>query len=184
MFFTTLVAWTKLGRHTGFTQSLWCMRCVCSIVLRQGHPENGMEEHIPHGHSSTGRRGFCHILSPSITDSTRLVGFSFMFAPLLSGPPEWELPDASNDPHWYGEIWIKYPTSDHLFPSSFGHVFEARSKFRVIMNQICQQAYSVGSEVTLPVANKFFRRLKCWYDSLPLTLRPSSIVLPGQLQLQ
>lgn len=107
-----------------------------------------------------------------------------MFAPLLSDPPDWRLPDPSKEPEWYGEIWVKYPVSSHLLPSYFGQVFRARSQFRVIMNEACQIAYSKDSEMTLCKANEFLSRLKAWYDSLSGPLLPKSIVLPGHLQLQ
>lgn len=124
------------------------------------------------------------LLLLSIADMSRLVGFSFMFAPLLRDPPAWPLPNAEKEPSWYGEIWFKYPTSDRLYPSYFGQVLEAKSKFRIIMNQACQMAYADQSETTLPEANKFLWQLKYWYDSLPIVLQPSSIVLPGHMQLQ
>ena len=107
-----------------------------------------------------------------------------MFAPLLSDPPEWPLPDATLEPGWYGEIWIQYPVSDRLFPSHFAQVFEARSRFRLIMNKACQIAYSPNSEMTLDKANQLYEQLRSWYGSLPGPLQPKSVVLPGHLQLQ
>ena len=118
------------------------------------------------------------------TDMHRLVGFSFMFAPLLHEPPDWPLPDAVLNPQWYGEVWLKYPASDRRYPSCFGQIFEARSRFRVIMNRACQVAYSEDSEMTLNDASTLMLQLKIWYGSLPRALHPDSIVLPGQLQLQ
>jgi hypothetical protein len=107
-----------------------------------------------------------------------------MFAPLLRDPPDWHLPDPSEETEWYGEIWVKYPLSNRLLPSYFGQVFRVRSQFRVIMNDTCQAAYSKGSGVTLGKANEFLARLKGWFDGLPGPLLPKSIVLPGHLQLQ
>jgi len=114
----------------------------------------------------------------------RLVGFSFMFALLLSDPPDWHLPDPSKDPEWYGEILVKYPLTNHFFPSYFGQVFKAKNQFRVITNEACQVAYSKGSEMTLDKANGLYSQLKDWYDGLPTPLSPRAIVLPGHLQLQ
>lgn len=113
-----------------------------------------------------------------------LVGFSFMFAPLLSQPPNWPLPDPLEDAQWYGDIWVKYPLVQRRLSSHFGYMFKARSEFRVIMNDACQAAYSKNSEMTLPKANELLSRLKGWYDGLPNPLLPKSIVLPSQLQLQ
>lgn len=117
-------------------------------------------------------------------NGVRLVGFSFMFAPLLSDPPEWPLPDPTVEPGWYGEVWIKYPCGDCLFSSHFAEVLEARSRFRVIMNEACQIAYSPDSGMTPGKANKLHAQLRDWYDSLPGSLQPKSVVLPGHLQLQ
>lgn len=107
-----------------------------------------------------------------------------MFAPLLSEPPDWHLPDPLEEPEWYGEIWVKYPLCNRLLPSHFGQVFRARSRFRVIMNEACQAAYSKGSEMTRDKANELLSRLKGWYGGLSGPLLPKTIVLPGHLQLQ
>jgi hypothetical protein len=123
-------------------------------------------------------------LSLNCAESSRLVGFSFMISPLLKKPPEFPLPDPSEDPQWYGEIWAKYPLNQSLSPSYFGHVFRVRSQFRIIMNEYCQVAYSKGSKVDLGKANELHSRLKTWFDGLPDPLLPKKIVLPGHLQLQ
>lgn len=107
-----------------------------------------------------------------------------MFPPLLSEPPDWCLPDPSKEPEWYGEIWIKYHLSNYILSSDFGHVFKARSRFQITMNEACQVAYSKGSEMTLDKANNFLSRLKDWYSGLSGPLLPKSIVLPGHLQIQ
>ena len=114
----------------------------------------------------------------------RLIGYSFMAAPLLSDPPDWHLPDPSATAEWYGEIWLKYPLSDCLVPSYFGQIFKARSQFRVIMNEACQATYLKDEEMTLNKAAGFLSQLQGWYDRLPGTLQPRYIVLPGHFQLQ
>jgi hypothetical protein len=117
-------------------------------------------------------------------DDSRMVAFSFMFAPLISEPPSYALPDPSDGAQWYGEVWLKYPLAQSLAPSYFGHVLRARSQFRIIMNDYCQTAYSKGSTVALEKANEFHLRLKDWHDALPEPLTPKRIVLPGHLHLQ
>lgn len=119
-----------------------------------------------------------------ITETYRLVGFSFMFAPLLSEPPKWPLPDTSELTEWYGETWVKYPQSKYLAPSHIGDLLKARSQFRIIMNKACRIAWSINSEMSLEEANELFSRLQIWFDALPASLLPKAIVLPGQLQLQ
>ncbi|OPB40292.1 Zn2Cys6 transcriptional regulator [Trichoderma guizhouense] len=112
-----------------------------------------------------------------------LVGFSFMFTPLLKEPPNWALPDPSQDGKWYGEIWLKYPLTDTLSPSHFGNVFRAKSYFRIIMNEFCCTAYTEGSQVTVEKAYELLGKLKHWYYGLPSPLQPKTIVLPTHLQL-
>ncbi|KAF4333352.1 nitrogen assimilation transcription factor nit-4 [Fusarium beomiforme] len=112
-----------------------------------------------------------------------LTAFSFMLSPLLKKPPKWPLPDPLKDPSWYGEVWVKYPLNHGLSPMFLGEIIHARSKFRVIMNDFSDAAYSEGSGVSIDLAYKFRERLESWYDNLPASLTPRRIVLPGQLQL-
>ncbi len=107
-----------------------------------------------------------------------------MFAPLLSASPNWHLLNPSKSAEWYGEIWVKYPLSDSLILSHFGHVFKVKSRFRIIMNEACQTSCSKDSEMTNENAYKFLSQLKGWYGKLPTLLLPCYIVLPGHLQLQ
>ena len=107
-----------------------------------------------------------------------------MHPPLLRKPPDVTLPDPSEDGRWYGEIWLKYPLNQSIPPSYFGQVFRAKCQFRVIMNAFCHEAYSNGLGVTLDKANELYTRLKHWFDGLPGSLLPKTIVLPSQLQLQ
>ncbi|KFG88128.1 putative C6 transcription factor [Metarhizium anisopliae] len=101
-----------------------------------------------------------------------LVGYSFLFPPLLKTPPDWPLPDPSKETGFYGEVWVRYPLTRNLSPSSFGPVFKARSEFRIIMNAYCQAAFSEGSQITVEKANGFLSRLRCcmYYHHLILTI--------------
>ncbi|PHH86765.1 hypothetical protein CDD83_9795 [Cordyceps sp. RAO-2017] len=112
-----------------------------------------------------------------------LVAFSFLHPPLLKETPDWQLPDPFKDDQWYGTIWLKYPSDRVLVPSHLGHVLSARCRFRAIMNEFCQAAYSAGSSITIDKANELRLRLEGWYRGLPGPLLPRAIVLPGHLQL-
>ncbi|KAH8666968.1 hypothetical protein BX600DRAFT_511851 [Xylariales sp. PMI_506] len=112
-----------------------------------------------------------------------LIGFNFMQPPLLKSPPYEPLPDPSEDPSWYGEIWLKYPLSQSLVPSYFGHVFQSRCQFRVIMNDFCHAAFSTSQTHSFEKADELHSRLKIWFDRLPEPLSARAIVLPGHLQL-
>lgn len=87
-----------------------------------------------------------------------------MIPPLLRDPPDQPLPDPSENAEWYGEIWVKYPVNQNLSPSYFGHVFKARSRFRVIMNEACHIAYTKGSTMTLGQAGELYSRLRRWLE--------------------
>ncbi|KAK8109399.1 C6 transcription factor, partial [Apiospora kogelbergensis] len=114
-----------------------------------------------------------------------LVAFSFMIPPLLKQPPHDQLPDPAQDSQWYGEIWLKYPSSQVLTPAYFGYGFKAKCELRLIMNEFCHSAYSTasGGSVTLGEADKLRSKLLKWYDGLSRPLQPETIVLPAQLQL-
>jgi hypothetical protein len=73
---------------------------------------------------------------------------------------------------------------NHLVPMHFGQLFKVKSSFRILMNEVCQAAYSEESEISLDQAKEFISRLKHWFASLPDALLPKNIALPGHLQLQ
>jgi hypothetical protein len=107
--------------------------------------------------------------------------------PIIQRPPDIPLPDPSTYPEWYGEIWIKYPLSQKLFPSHFGRLFKAKAELRVILNEICFQHFGrtgPSPKFSQQHANNFHSRLRVWYRGLPKPLTPENIVLPSQLQLQ
>lgn len=112
-----------------------------------------------------------------------LVAFAFMHFPLLTKPPDWDLPDPLKEAQWYGEIWLKYPLSQNLSSTYFGHIFQARCRLRVIMNEFCQAAYSKDSALTLEKAGELHSQLQSWFIGLPKPLQPRTIVLPSHLQL-
>ncbi|PTB68119.1 N-terminal fungal transcription regulatory domain-containing protein [Trichoderma citrinoviride] len=101
-----------------------------------------------------------------------LVGFSFLFSPLIKEPPNWRLPDPSKEPNWYGEIWLKYPLSTTLSPSYFGYIFRSKCQFRVIMHDFALAAYTEGSQVTVEKAYELRQRLKSctYYHYLIITI--------------
>ena len=114
----------------------------------------------------------------------RLFAFSFLLPPLLEKQPEWPLPNATQDAFWYGEIWVKYPLSNHLSSQYFGKLLEVRTNFHVIMNEACRIQNSKGSEMEMDKAYEILGKLQAWYESLPGPLQPRAIVLPAQLRLQ
>ena len=85
---------------------------------------------------------------------------------------------------WYGEIWLKYPASQVLVPFHFGHLFEAKSRLRIIMEKFCTMAYARGVAVQPDAAYEFYADLRRWYETLPGPLVAQKICFPAQLQLQ
>ncbi|KXH40931.1 hypothetical protein CSIM01_08418 [Colletotrichum simmondsii] len=113
-----------------------------------------------------------------------LVSFSFMIPPSVKEPPDWPLPDPANDGGWYAEIWLKYPLVPDLQPTHLGHILRERARFRVIMNQYCDAAFSSEGTFSLDEAKRLHEQLKSWYGDLPEPLKPKTIALPGHFQLQ
>ncbi|GAM82987.1 hypothetical protein ANO11243_009730 [Dothideomycetidae sp. 11243] len=114
-----------------------------------------------------------------------LVAFSFMQPPLLEDPLPMLPPSPVKDPGWYGEVWLKYPSSPTLLPLHFAHVFESRARFRIIMNRFCTAAYTDPGGVGVPLEEAYalHTELAKWYQDLPEPLHPRNIVLPAHLQL-
>ncbi|KAK4177803.1 hypothetical protein QBC36DRAFT_345114 [Triangularia setosa] len=115
--------------------------------------------------------------------------------PLIRKPPDVSLPDPAANPEWYGQVWLKYPGDAKLHTTNFPYQFQAQCQVRVIMNDMwleqfrsSRQSSPEGGNIMLPStqieqANRFYARLKAWYDALPAPLTPSSIVFPSQILL-
>ncbi|XWW92809.1 hypothetical protein V2A60_000736 [Cordyceps javanica] len=112
-----------------------------------------------------------------------LVAFSFMHTPLVEEVPKCPLPDASEDPDWYGQLWARYPSSPTLISLHFELLFERKTQFRIIMNEFCREAYGSSLGVNHFKAEGLRRKLQHWFELLPESLDPRNIVLPAQLQL-
>ncbi|TDZ22302.1 Nitrogen assimilation transcription factor nirA [Colletotrichum orbiculare MAFF 240422] len=102
-----------------------------------------------------------------------LVAFSFMLQPLIKAPPDWPLPDPSEDGRWYGEIWLQYPLVPKPLPTYFGHMLQARSRFRVIMNEYCEAAFAPTPNLDVGHAKRLHERLTFWASPSPHILLPS-----------
>ncbi|KAK0736367.1 hypothetical protein B0T21DRAFT_401867 [Apiosordaria backusii] len=115
--------------------------------------------------------------------------------PLIKKPPDVSLPDPADNPEWYGQVWLKYPGDTKLHTTNFPYQFQAQCQVRVIMNDMwlerfgsSRQSSPEGGHILLPStqleqANRFYARLKAWYDALPAPLTPSNIVFPSQILL-
>ncbi|EQB58862.1 hypothetical protein CGLO_00836 [Colletotrichum gloeosporioides Cg-14] len=134
------------------------------------------------GNNDSKRKGWAYT-AWALYNWETLVAFSFMIPPLVKEPPDWPLPDPTREGGWYGEIWLQYPLVSDLQPTQFGHIFRTRAKFRVIMNEYCDAAFSPNGVISLDQANRLHERLRRWYSDLPEPLTPMMIALPGHFQL-
>jgi hypothetical protein len=113
--------------------------------------------------------------------------FHFYKPPLINDPPTVLLPDPSVAPAWYGEVWVKYPSTDRIFPVNHGHAFKAICDFRVIQNEIGARSFGLTNPIRslhLEEAENFRLRLEDWYRYLPDPVSAKTIIFPNQLKLQ
>lgn len=112
-----------------------------------------------------------------------------MTQPLLKAPPKAPLPDPDRDPDWFGEIWLKYPSSSTLVPLQVGLVFKAKMSFSVVLNEIMLETQEDSTDSYLfqnggKTILEILERLDTWYKSMPEPLSPTKIVTPSQLKIQ
>ncbi|KAF5596564.1 nitrate assimilation regulatory nirA [Fusarium pseudocircinatum] len=140
-----------------------------------------------------------YIMNKKLRDSYDLTAWSLfhwqctlscqsMTQPLLKTPPKTPLPDPDRDPGWFGEIWLKYPSSSTLVPLKIGLVFKAKMTFRVVLNEAMLEVGkdSTDSYLRQDGGRKIIEiteRLDTWYKSMPEPLSPMKIVSPSQLKI-
>ncbi|KAF5716035.1 nitrate assimilation regulatory nirA [Fusarium mundagurra] len=116
------------------------------------------------------------------------LSYQFMTQPLLKTPPKTSLPDPDRDPDWYGEIWLKYPSSSTLVPLRTGLVFRAKMSFSIVLNEVMLEIqedstdsylFKHGGKKILEIAEV----LDTWYKDMPEPLSPTKIVSPSQLKI-
>ena len=134
-------------------------------------------------------RGTCHnnVVRGVFTDNDCSLGaYHYLQPPPVSNPPKTPLPDPSEQPQWYGELWVRYPLSQSLLPTYHGLLFKAKADFWSIINELSLLTFtSHGSTSKLTVGEifQFYGRLKGWLHNLPEPLTPKKIVLPHQLKM-
>lgn len=113
-----------------------------------------------------------------------IISFSFHKPPAVPKPPVAPLPDPAESPQWYGELWLKYPHSDKLYPASFGHLFREGCRFVEIMNEAADCLFGSPPRTTAADFATLYYRFRDWYKNLPGVLLPRNIVLPAQIRIQ
>ncbi|KAL2684517.1 hypothetical protein Neosp_005595 [[Neocosmospora] mangrovei] len=117
-----------------------------------------------------------------------ILSYQFMTVPLLARPPMTAMPDPSNDPEWYGEIWLKYPSTEVLVPLRYRYVFKAKNDLSIILNGAIVKAFGTDDKDDLvqrgaKQVEDILRDLKAWHNTLPDLLAPSNVVFPAQLKI-
>ncbi|KAH8650147.1 hypothetical protein BX600DRAFT_554549 [Xylariales sp. PMI_506] len=116
-------------------------------------------------------------------------GYYFARPSLISHPPPFALPDPDKEPSWYGNILLKYPSSDEPVSTHFGHVFKVTCELRIILNDLSQALFPRNEippsrcEPRLDTISNFLARLNTWFHNLCEPLEPKNIVLPCQITI-
>jgi hypothetical protein len=112
---------------------------------------------------------------------------TFYHQPDLIDPPQVQLPDASMNPKWYGEIWIEYPHTQAIFPTHLAHKMQAEVALHTVENEMGWLLYGPRKS-SRPVAPADIVMLKQqldrWLATLPDALTPKQVTLPFHLSLQ
>ncbi|KAI0180537.1 hypothetical protein GGR52DRAFT_531750 [Hypoxylon sp. FL1284] len=111
--------------------------------------------------------------------------FYFTMPPFIINPPDYPLPDPALDAGWYGEIWIRYPLSQTVYPASVGHVVKANFELRKLMNDMAAEMFEEDKPPRTTVAQVLDckARLDSWFTHLPEPLMPTKVVLPDHLKI-
>ena len=107
----------------------------------------------------------------------------FFYTPLLQEPPDVPLPCPQENLDWYGELYLKYPLNQRLYPAQFGKLFKSRAAFYMILNEL-RLRLSVEEPLSDEDIAGFYSRFKDWFQNLPEPLSPRKVVLPDHLKLQ
>ncbi|KAF5723187.1 nitrate assimilation regulatory nirA [Fusarium mundagurra] len=105
--------------------------------------------------------------------------------PLLKDPPQTSYPEPAQCPFWYGDIWVRYPSSREPITTKYYQTFKAYLEFWTVYNDIAKVLFHPlqTRSLYLGQAVEFYARLRSWFNDLPDDLHPGKIVLPFQLKL-
>lgn len=111
--------------------------------------------------------------------------FYFTKPPFIRDPPDYPLPDPALDSRWYGEIWIRYPLGQRVFPSNLGYTIRANFQLRRLMNDMGAEIFEVDRPPRSSVAQVLDckARLDSWFTHLPEPLMPTRVVLPDHIKI-
>ncbi|KAI0884524.1 uncharacterized protein GGS22DRAFT_188736 [Annulohypoxylon maeteangense] len=175
-----------------------------AAIISMAHNFNGVDElGWGYTHKSLEMARRMSLFSTSLDESTEwqvvagvtawclfnlqaLATFHTFKLPIIIDPPNRPLPDADEEPAYYGEILVKYPLGQEPIRVHYGSMFKAVSQFRIILNEITKASFSFSrtySPISLEAAIRFRSRLLTWYEDLPEPLQARHIVLPCHLKI-
>jgi hypothetical protein len=116
------------------------------------------------------------------------LSYQLMTVPVLQTPPRNPIPDPNRDPDWFGEIWLKYPSTSILIPIRVGITFQTKMNFAVVLNEALLDYHGQSDEDDLAQNGAarimaVVQKLESWYQTLPETMVPSKIVFPSHLKI-
>jgi len=111
-------------------------------------------------------------------------------APLIRETPKNPLPDPKEDPSWYGETRVRYPSSQALVSLNHGYGFKAKAELAIIMNSLGSRLFGRKDDPEDPAPAstetvlEYINKMNDWFVSLPPCLTAAEIVFPSQLKIQ
>ncbi|KAH9903958.1 nitrate assimilation regulatory protein nirA [Xylariomycetidae sp. FL2044] len=114
--------------------------------------------------------------------------YQYLIPPLVHRPPDHTLPDPDQNPTWYGELWVRYPSSQVHVCMHHSHVFKSKVELVQVVNRVATYLFSEGRDNVIghpahDIIVGFVNDMHRWYSSLPACLTPDKIVFPSQLKL-
>lgn len=104
--------------------------------------------------------------------------YVLFFEPVFKEPPVEALPSHECSAEYFGEIWLKYPLSERLWPLHHGQTFKAWAELYTIANRIKCRTYSTearGEPVDSRYQAREYSELIHWFQNLPPSLTPAQI---------
>ncbi|OTA95752.1 hypothetical protein M434DRAFT_393609 [Hypoxylon sp. CO27-5] len=111
--------------------------------------------------------------------------FYFSRRPYVKDPPAYPLPDPLLDPGFYGEVWIRYPLGQRLYPTNLGCIIKSNFELRKLMNDMAAELFEDDKPCHMSVekALECKSRLDAWFVGLPDPLTPTKVVLPDHIKI-
>ena len=114
-----------------------------------------------------------------------MYNYFYFRPPIVEQPPQIALPDAKQQPQWYGDVWVRYPQSQTIYPLHLGHNLQAETAIHAIMNKMGLLAFGDSSKsLSLEDYVELKQALDAWKESLPEVLQSARLIFPPHFALQ